>query len=91
MVVVYVLPPPPYLLRETPPPGSGQELTRHNVQQGTLSGASIAEWVMNNGASINLKYVIWGQKIWSPTQDSVGSWTNWRTMEDRGDITQNHW
>lgn len=51
----------------------------------------MAEWVMNNGDSINLKYVIWGQKIWSPTQDSAGPWSGWRTMEDRGDITQNHW
>lgn len=61
------------------------------LQQGNLSGAEIAEWVMNNPGPLNLKYVIWGQKIWSPTQDSVTSWTSWRTMEDRGDITQNHW
>jgi hypothetical protein len=46
---------------------------------------------MNNRASLNLKYVIWGQRIWSPTVDSVMSWTSWRAMEDRGDITQNHW
>ena len=46
---------------------------------------------MNNRASLNLKYVIWGQKIWNPSQDSVKAWTSWRTMEDRGDITQNHW
>lgn len=46
---------------------------------------------MNNRATLKLKYVIWGQRIWSPSQDSVGPWTGWRGMEDRGDITQNHW
>ena len=57
----------------------------------TISGRQIAEWVMNNRASLNLKYVIWGQRIWSPTQDSVGPWTSWRTMDDRDSITANHW
>ncbi|KAK1776091.1 hypothetical protein QBC45DRAFT_444629 [Copromyces sp. CBS 386.78] len=57
----------------------------------TMSGREIAEWVMNNRSTLNLKYVIWGQKIWNPSIDSVKSWTSWRTMEDRGSITQNHW
>lgn len=56
----------------------------------TLSGKDIAEWVMENGSSISLKYVIYGQKIWSP-DESQTSWENWRTMEDRDSITQNHW
>ncbi|KAI4184278.1 MAG: hypothetical protein L6R41_004849 [Letrouitia leprolyta] len=56
----------------------------------TDSGRPIAEWVMNNRASLNLKYVIWGQKIWNPSRDSVGPWTGWRGMEDRGSITANH-
>lgn len=46
---------------------------------------------MNNRAALNLKYVIWGQRIWNPSRDSVGPWTGWRGMEDRGDVTQNHW
>jgi len=46
---------------------------------------------MNNRASLNLKYVIWGQRIWNPSEDSVATWTSWRAMEDRGDVTQNHW
>lgn len=60
-------------------------------QTATLSGREIAEWVMNNRASLNLKYVIWGQKIWETSRDSVKSWASWRTMDDRGDVTQNHW
>lgn len=63
--------------------------TYHQVR--TDSGRPIAEWVMNNRASLNLKYVIWGQKIWNPSRDSVGPWTGWRGMEDRGSITANHW
>lgn len=54
-------------------------------------GRSMAEWVMNNRKILNLKYVIWGQKIWNPSLDKVSPWTNWRQMEDRGSITQNHW
>jgi len=57
----------------------------------TMSGEEIATWVMDNRASLSLKYVIWGQRIWNPSLDSVQPWSSWRTMEDRGDITQNHW
>ncbi|KAL2261347.1 hypothetical protein VTK26DRAFT_4366 [Humicola hyalothermophila] len=57
----------------------------------TMSGREIAEWVMNNHKSLNVKYVIWGQKIWHPAQDKVKAWTSWRNMEDRHSITQNHW
>lgn len=55
-----------------------------------MSGKEIAEWVMNNRSTLNLKYVIWGQKIWSPG-NTVTSWTNWNTMENRNSITENHW
>ncbi|KAK3985820.1 hypothetical protein QBC44DRAFT_403706 [Cladorrhinum sp. PSN332] len=57
----------------------------------TMSGRQLAEWAMNNRATLNLKYVIWGQRIWSPSVDAVKTWPNWRSMEDRGDVTQNHW
>ncbi|KAK1954743.1 hypothetical protein LY78DRAFT_729611 [Colletotrichum sublineola] len=57
----------------------------------TISGKEIAEWIMNNRNALNLKYVIWGQRIWNPSQDSVKSWSSWRTMEDRGGLTANHW
>jgi hypothetical protein len=46
---------------------------------------------MSNRSALNLKYVIWGQRIWSPSRDSVTSWSNWRSQEDRGSITANHW
>ncbi|KAK2871555.1 60S ribosomal protein L8B [Arthroderma sp. PD_2] len=69
-------------------------LSLSGVQAATLNdafGRSIAEWVMNNRKSLNLKYVIWGQKIWNPSRDAVAPWSKWRQMEDRGSITQNHW
>ncbi|VUC30616.1 unnamed protein product [Clonostachys rosea] len=57
----------------------------------TLSGDDIAEWVMNHASANDVKYIIWGQKIWNPSRDKVTAWKNWRTMEDRKSITQNHW
>lgn len=55
-----------------------------------MSGKEIAEWVMNNRSALGLKYVIWGQKIWTPG-NVVTSWTNWKIMENRNSITENHW
>ncbi|OLN87589.1 putative secreted protein [Colletotrichum chlorophyti] len=57
----------------------------------TASGKDIAEWVMRNRGSLNLKYVIWGQRIWTTSRDPETSWQNWRKMEDRNGITANHW
>ncbi|KAF2192839.1 hypothetical protein K469DRAFT_729941 [Zopfia rhizophila CBS 207.26] len=57
----------------------------------TISGEEIVEWVMNNRATLNLKYVFWSQRIWDPSQESVKVWYQWRPMEDRRDITQNYW
>ncbi|KAF2752106.1 hypothetical protein M011DRAFT_16623 [Sporormia fimetaria CBS 119925] len=56
----------------------------------TISGRQIAEWVMDNRRSLNLKYVIWGQRIWE-SGDRVRPWDQWTTMEDRGNVRENHW
>ncbi|KAG9228435.1 hypothetical protein BJ875DRAFT_489873 [Amylocarpus encephaloides] len=56
----------------------------------TNSGQEIAEWVMNHRSDLNVKYVIWGQRIWE-SGSAVKPWANWKAMEDRGDITANHW
>ncbi|KAG8848967.1 hypothetical protein FRC20_002412 [Serendipita sp. 405] len=68
---------------------SGKSTARGTVK--TTTGRPIAEWVMNHRKDINLKYVIWGQKIWNPSRDAVKPWSQWRDMEDRGSITANHW
>jgi hypothetical protein len=56
----------------------------------TLAGNAIAEWAMNNADSMDVKYVIWGQRIWE-SDTSVRHWSEWDPMEDRESITQNHW
>ncbi|KAI9677667.1 MAG: hypothetical protein M1817_006622 [Caeruleum heppii] len=56
------------------------------------NGQPIAEWAMNNYASLRVKYVIWGQKIWNRDVDGAPKgWSGWRPMDDRGSVTQNHW
>ncbi|KAH6989189.1 hypothetical protein BKA56DRAFT_629078 [Ilyonectria sp. MPI-CAGE-AT-0026] len=58
----------------------------------TLSGREIAEWVMNNRKALDVKYVIWGQRIWTYSVDKkTKAWASWRSMEDRGSLTANHW
>jgi hypothetical protein len=49
-------------------------------------GDQVAQYVINNASRLGLMYVIWRQRIWD-TRTSGG----WRTMEDRGSITANHY
>ena len=46
-------------------------------------GDQVASWLQANAGQLNIKYIIWKQRIWMPG----GSW---KPMEDRGDPTQNH-
>lgn len=56
---------------------------------------------MNNRKSLSLRYVMWGQRIWESSVDSVKPWSEWSYQActvipnckngDRGDNTQNHW
>ncbi|WP_435203274.1 hypothetical protein [Janibacter sp. GS2] len=46
-------------------------------------GDQIAAWLQQNAGGLNITYVIWEQRIWTPG----GSW---KPMEDRGSATQNH-
>ncbi|KAH8841571.1 hypothetical protein ACKVWC_001422 [Pyricularia oryzae] len=57
----------------------------------TLAGRKVAEWVVRNRDELRLGYVIWGQKIWHVKKDKEMGWDRWRTMDDREDVTQNHW
>ncbi|KAL1958109.1 hypothetical protein VTO42DRAFT_5149 [Malbranchea cinnamomea] len=55
-------------------------------------GQELAEYVMDNYKRFNVMYIIWGQKIWNPSRDGDPKpWEQWRQMEDRGDVTNNHW
>ncbi|MXQ65630.1 transglycosylase SLT domain-containing protein [Actinomadura rayongensis] len=56
------------------PSGSGEAL-----------GNRTADYVIANYQRLQVKYVIWQQRIWNPSICKC-----WRHMEDRGSITQNH-
>lgn len=47
-------------------------------------GDAIAQYAIDNADRLGIDYIIWEQQIWH-----TGS-RSWRGMEDRGDLTQNH-
>jgi hypothetical protein len=50
-------------------------------------GWQIAEWLRANAAQLQIRDIIYSQRIWTPDQASAG----WRYMEDRGSTTANHY
>jgi hypothetical protein len=50
-------------------------------------GDSIAEYVRRNASRLGVSEVIWAQRIWSVERSGEG----WRSMEDRGSSTANHY
>jgi uncharacterized protein YraI len=50
-------------------------------------GWQIAEWLRANASQLQIRDIIYSQKIWTPDQASSG----WRYMEDRGSTTANHY
>ena len=67
-------------------PGTGSD---HNTGEAVdimitgSTGDRIADYLIQNQGSLNVKYVIWKQRIWMPGQ-------GWKAMKDRGDATANH-
>ena len=67
-------------------PGTGSD---HNTGEAVdimitgSTGDRIADYLIQNQGALNVKYVIWKQRIWMPGQ-------GWKGMEDRGDATANH-
>ncbi|POR37608.1 hypothetical protein TPAR_02191, partial [Tolypocladium paradoxum] len=89
-----------YCIRDCPCPGTSDHccgmatdfMCSDEANLATFSGKEIAEWTMRHRAALNLKYVIWGQRIWNPSIDTREKpWEEWRTMNDRGNVTHNHW
>lgn len=63
-----------------------------DIQSPTNGGVEIATWYMNHAKPLNIKYIIWGQRIWNTeVEGTARPWVKWRVMENRGSITQNHW
>jgi hypothetical protein len=50
----------------------------------TVAGDALAEFVLAHAAELNVKYVIYKQRIRYPGGD-------WQAMEDRGSVTANHY
>jgi hypothetical protein len=48
------------------------------------AGDAVAAYVMAHAAELNVKYIIWYQRIWYPSSGT------WKPMADRGGITANH-
>ena len=47
-------------------------------------GDAVAAYVMQHAAELDVKYVIWYQRIWYPSSGT------WKAMSDRGSPTANH-
>jgi hypothetical protein len=50
-------------------------------------GNAIAEYLRSNAGTLNVRNIIWAQRIWSSERASEG----WRPMSDRGSATANHY
>jgi hypothetical protein len=50
-------------------------------------GTQIAEWLRANASTLQIRDIIWSQKIWTPDRAGEG----WRYMSDRGSATANHY
>ena len=47
-------------------------------------GDDISDFTIKNKDELDVKYIIWKQRIWTPSRGE------WKKMGDRGDETQNH-
>lgn len=50
------------------------------------AGWELANWLRANAARLQIRNVIYSQRIWTPERSAEG----WRYMEDRGSATANH-
>jgi hypothetical protein len=50
-------------------------------------GQQIADWLRANASSLQVRDIIYAQRIWTPDRAAEG----WRYMEDRGSPTANHY
>jgi hypothetical protein len=55
-----------------------------DVMCGTSDGDALAAHLQGMAGTLNIKYIIWKQRIWYPGSGS------WKPMEDRGSATANH-
>ncbi|MFD1824733.1 MULTISPECIES: SH3 domain-containing protein [Mumia] len=64
--------------------GSGRAL---DIMVSGATGDQIADYVRANASRLGVTEVLWAQQIWTTQRASEG----WRSMEDRGSSTANHY
>lgn len=62
-------------------------LVPHTDPAWVALGDEINDWLQANADELNITYLIWKQRIWMAGSPPDA----WSFMEDRGDITQNHY
>lgn len=61
-------------------------IPKYRTASGRRLGADVARWARANARSLQIKYVIWDQRIWNIQRDQEG----WRPMASRGSDTADH-
>ncbi len=61
--------------------GSGHAV---DIMTSTASGDAAAAHLQGMAGTLNIKYIIWKQRIWYPGG-------GWKPMADRGSVTENHY
>lgn len=68
------------------PSGKAVDIMIPNYRSNKALGTKIAEYMKANAKRLNIRYIIWDQKVWNIERNSAG----WRQMSNRGGDTANH-
>ena len=68
------------------PAGLALDFMTNDIPDGAAAGDALAGYLQEHAGELDVKYVIWRQRIWSPARSAEG----WRAMPDRGNPTANH-
>ena len=69
------------------PRGEHYDGTAIDIMVSGAYGQQLADWLRANAGALQLRNVIHAQRIWTPERAAEG----WRSMEDRGSTTANHY
>lgn len=61
------------------------------VPESSELGDKIAEYAIQNMASLGISYIIWKQRFYAPFDSKYGPANTWNPMPDRGSVTENHY
>lgn len=57
----------------------------------SAEGEAVAQYVIDNYASLGVSYIIWEQQFYSTQNNIYGAANTWGAMPDRGSATANHY